>query len=235
MKQHKHREELQNRTINPSADSWERLSTKLATPKVKKKGLKMQFLKYAAAILILISVGFYFSKPKEKEINNQIIAVPSPKEHLNNIPEINNDLETQVATKPGIYTIKKSINPEPIIPSNKDKVSEEVVAYAAKETDNLVIQVTEKTVHDTLTDTSLQPEALPSEKNVIQDEVTQLLYESKIRLMLNNQISSKKVVSAHELLDEVEDDLDKALKEKLLEKIADILQNPKEVVTFQEN
>ena len=69
MKQSKYRQELQNRTVNPSSDSWERLSMKLDSPKVKKKGIKLQFLKYAAAILILISIGFYFSEPKEKVIN----------------------------------------------------------------------------------------------------------------------------------------------------------------------
>jgi len=235
MKQPKYREELQNRTINPSSGSWERLSIKLDSPKVKKKGTKLPLLKYAAAILILISIGFYFSEPKEKVISSPLIVSPTLKKQLDNIPEINNDPQTEVAAKPEIYTIEKNINPEPIIPSNKEIIPEEVVAYAANETETLVIPVTEKTVHDTLTKTSLQTETLLSEGKVIDDEVTQLLNESKIRLLLNNPITSKNVVSAQALLNEVEGDLDKALKEKLMEKIASILNNPKEVVTYQEN
>jgi len=235
MKQPKYREELQNRTIDPSSDSWERLSKKLDSPKAKKKGIKLQLLKYAAAILILISVGFYFSEPKEKVISSPLIVAPTLKKQLDILPEINNDSQTEVAAKPEIYMIEKNSNPEPIIPSNKEIIHEEVVAYAAEETETLVIPVTEKTVHDTLTKTSLQTETLLSEGKIIDDEVTQLLNESKIRLLLNNPITSKNVVSAQALLNEVEGDLDKALKEKLMEKIASILNNPKEVVTYQEN
>jgi len=212
MKQSKYREELQNRTVNPSSDSWEKLSIKLDSPKVKKKGIKLQLLKYAAVILILISIGFYFSEPKEKVINSPLIVAPTLKKELNNIPEMNIDPQSEVAAKPEIYSIENTIIPEPLIPSNKERVPEEVVAYAAKETDTLL-----------------------SEEKVIDDEVTRLLNESRIRLLLNNEITSKNVVSAQALLKEVEGDLDKALKEKLMEKIANILNNPKEVVTYQEN
>ena len=235
MKEPEYREELQNRTINPSSDSWERLSMKLTTTKVKKKGIKLQLLKYAAAILILISIGFYFSEPKEKVINSPIIVGPSLKNELNNIPEMNIDPQTEVAAKPGIYSNEKTINPEPLIPSNKEKVTEEVVDYAAIETDILEIRVADETTPDTLTETSVQTETLLSEEKLIDDEVTRLLNESKIRLLLNNEITSKNVVSAQALLNEVEGDLDKALKEKLMEKIANVLNNPKEVVTYQEN
>lgn len=235
MKQSKYREELQNRTVNPSSDSWDRLSMKLDSPKVKKKGIKLQLLKYAAAILLLISIGFYFSEPKEKVINSPIIVAPSLKKELNNIPEINNGPQSEIAAKPGIYSIEKTINPEPLIPSNMERVPEEVVAYTVKETEILVNPLTEKTTNDTLTKTSLQAETLLSEEKVINDEVTRLLYESKIRLLLNNEITSNNVVSAQALLNEVEGDLDKALKEKLMEKIANVLNNPKEVVTYQEN
>ena len=212
MKQSKYREELQNRTVNPSSGSWEKLSIKLDSPKVKKKGIKLQLLKYAAVILILISIGFYFSEPKEKVINSPLIVAPTLKKELNNIPEMNIDPQSEVAAKPEIYSIENTIISEPLIPSNKERVPEEVVAYAAKETDTLL-----------------------SEEKVIDDEVTRLLNESRIRLLLNNEITSKNVVSAQALLNEVEGDLDKALKEKLMEKIANILNNPKEVITFQEN
>ena len=228
MKQSKYREELQNRTVNPSSDSWEKLSIKLDSPKVKKKGIKLQLLKYAAVILILISIGFYFSEPKEKVINSPLIVAPTLKKELNNIPEMNIDPQTEVAAKPEINTIDTNINPELIIP-------EEVVAYAPKENENFMIPVIENTAHDTLTKTALQTETLLSEDKDIDDEVTQLLNESKIRLLLDNPITSKNVVSAQALLNEVEGDLDKALKEKLMEKIANILNNPKEVITFQEN
>ena len=179
MKQSKYRQELQNRTVNPSSDSWERLSMKLDSPKVKKKGIKLQFLKYAAAILILISIGFYFSEPKENVINSPIIVAPTLKKQLDNNPEMNIDPQTEVAAKPEINTIEESINHESIIPSNKEKFSEEEVAYAVKETETLVIPLTEKTAHDTLSKTSLQTETLLSEGKDIDDEVAKLLMNLK--------------------------------------------------------
>jgi len=74
-----------------------------------------------------------------------------------------------------------------------------------------------------------------SEEQLIDEEVEQLLRKSKIKLLVNGQISSKKVVSSEDLLNSVEEDLYKDLKQKLIEKITTKLNNPKEVVTSREN
>lgn len=239
MNQNKYREKLQNRTIDTSSDSWEKLQIKLDSHKNKEKGKKWQFLKYAAAVLIFISVGLYFSERKEDPINDPKIVMPSPIEHLNNSYEITNDPEVEVAASPGDSNIKKPVthSRQVIIPSNKDEFAEQGAARAdsSNETEISVILVTKKGVLDTLSETFVQVEALPTAEKALEDEVALLLSQSKIKLRLNDPISSAKVVSANLLLNEVEGDLDKDLKQKLLEKIANTLKNPKNAVTFQEN
>lgn len=238
MKQNKYKEKLQNRAIDPSSDSWERLQIKLDSHGKTEKGKKWQFLKYAAAVLIMASVGFYFSERDEEVIKDPKIVMPSQKEDLNNIYEMNNEPETEVASSPVVSDMNKPIETkQDNIPSNRAESGEEVadLANPDKETAISAIQVTEKGIHDTLSEAFVQAGAVTSEEKALEDEVAQLLSQSKIKLSINAQISSKKVVSAHALLNEVEVDLNKDLKQKLLEKIAKTLKNPKEVITYQEN
>lgn len=56
--QDKYREEIQSRSIQPSEGSWEQLSKKLDAHENLQKTKKWGFLKYAAAILVIASVGF---------------------------------------------------------------------------------------------------------------------------------------------------------------------------------
>ena len=73
-----------------------------------------------------------------------------------------------------------------------------------------------------------------SNEQAIEDEIDQLLKQSQINLNKGNS-ETKKIVNAGALLDEIEDDLDKALKQKLFEKIIKTVKNPKEAVTYQDN
>ncbi|WP_341221634.1 hypothetical protein [Polaribacter atrinae] len=67
---HSIKEKLQNRTINPSASAWERLSVQLdEQPKQKKKGWFF-YVGAAASILLLISIGFLFLN-KNEDLNHQ--------------------------------------------------------------------------------------------------------------------------------------------------------------------
>ncbi|MDN3620276.1 hypothetical protein QWY81_12495 [Polaribacter undariae] len=71
------KEKLDNRTINPSASAWERLSAQLdEQPKQKKKGWFF-YVGAAASILLLISVGFLFLN-KNEDIKPVEIIVENP-------------------------------------------------------------------------------------------------------------------------------------------------------------
>ena len=75
MEQNSYKKKLQERTFEPSKDSWKKLDERLTAFENKKRWNKMGFLKYAAAILMLISVGFYFNQ-KEEKIDAIIVEQP---------------------------------------------------------------------------------------------------------------------------------------------------------------
>lgn len=233
MKQHNYRETLQNRTIKPSSGSWEKLNTKLTEHENKKTGRNWLFFKVASVILIFISVGFYFLEETDDMINSPIIVSPTLKEKLNTAPENNNVIQTEIAVTPGASTIIK----EPIYEPNKVASNTVKIDFTEPmdKKSNSSNKVNQLGVLDSVTEVILITEHLNSDEQFIDEEVEKLLNESKIKLIVNGQISSKKVVDANVLLNSVEEDLYKDLKQKLIEKIANKLKNPKEVISSREN
>lgn len=74
--EHKYRKDLQNRTIEPSKDVWTKLEGKLNDFEKSKNQKKWTFLKYAASILIIISVGIYFGNKNEQTLEKELVAEP---------------------------------------------------------------------------------------------------------------------------------------------------------------
>jgi len=236
MEQHKYREELQNRKITPSVDTWDRLNEKLNTHEHNRKRKKWSFLKYAAVILVFISIGFYFFQPKEDIKDNPIIVSPTLKEDIKQIPQIDSAPEIRVAANPAVTPTKKTIKKEDKTIVKNDPVKKEVIAsndnIEATETSKKVVNESE--INNSSLKEILVTEAL-SEEQLINTEIEQLLKKSQIEISKNRQNSVKRMVSANNLLIEVEDDLDKDLKQKLFETIVNTLKNPKEVVTVRGN
>ncbi len=216
--QHKYREGLQNRMISPSLDSWDRLDKKLTSYNKKEKRKKWLFLKYAAVILVFLSIGFYFFQPKEEVLNTPIIVAPTLKEELKKLPEINIESEIKVATTPIITPSKPIIKKKLISTVKNNTIKKESMALLETKEEFEVSK--DILVVETL-----------SEEQLINDEVEKLLKKSQIKIAIDSQNSIKKVVSASALLFEVEDDLNKDLKHKLFDKIVKTLKNPKQVIT----
>lgn len=233
MKQHKYREELQKRTINPSSSSWEKLNEKLDSNELEGKGKKWLFLKIASVVLILVSVGFYFFQPQEEIISTPTIVAPTSKEKFNKIPVKDDVIETEIATIPNTSTNKKKT----IINANRNdaKVKEVVFVKAFDESETPTIKNSELVLIDPLTKEIPSAEIVDTEEQLLDDEIEQLLHQSKIKLIFSGEISSKKLVNSNALLNSVEDDLDKSLKQKLLEKIVITINKDKEVVSSKEN
>lgn len=233
MKQHNLREELKNRNINPSLDSWEKLNSRLTAHDDKEKKGSWRFYKVASVILIFISVGFYFLKPLDSNINTPEIAAPSLKDNLNTIKGINDVTETDLTETPGISQIKKKPLPDSQLSEpNKTKVALSESLNKSKDSTNKLIEFP---INNAITGALVMKDDPYAEVLFIDDEVEQLLNKSKIKLTDHGQVSPHKLVSANALLNSVEEDLYKDLKQKLIEKITTKLKNPKEVVTSREN
>lgn len=231
MKQDKYREALQNRTIKPSLDSWETLNGKLSALDKKPKRRYWVFLKVAAVVLIFISVGSYFWQESDTAISPPVIASPTLEEKLNSLPKVDDANNSEIVVSPETSPIKN----DPVIDQIINKVTPLEVATAEPANEDISTkEVHDLAVIDSVSEVILLTETLDLKDQNIDDEVEQLLNNSKIKLVVNGQISSKKVVDAQTLLNSVEEDLYKDLKQKLIEKITNSLKNPKEVVTSRE-
>lgn len=233
MKEDKYREALQDRTIEPSSGSWDKLSSQLDAQEAQSKNRNWSFLKVAAVILLVISIGFYFNRPEKEIIEEPVLVAPQVIEIQKTSPDVDDLNSTETASKPKTVEIE----PAPFI----DSAQQESIAVKVNfkqpiiQNEDSPIEVDRVTALDSVTEAILLTESLDSEEQFIDDEVEELLNKSRIKLVINGEISSRKVVDANALLDAVEEDIYKDLKQKLIEKISNTLKNPKEVVTSRDD
>jgi mannitol-specific phosphotransferase system IIBC component len=217
-KQHKFRTKLQNRSIQPSEGSWEQLIKQLDAHENHQKRKKWDFIKYAAAILIIVSVGFYFFQPKTEIISEEKTENSVTKEQIESEPVMNSKNEILVADAEEITT---PIKPKEVNKSieNKLKTIEPLIIAEDEIAEN-------KSISNEIETKSTTNSVANSE--VTDTEIEQLLMNAKIKV--NHQNFTKKSVSAQALLLEVEDDLDKDFKEKLIENIVKTIKTPRTIV-----
>ncbi|SNR38681.1 hypothetical protein SAMN06265371_102187 [Lutibacter agarilyticus] len=234
MEQHKLRDELQKRSLVPSKNSWEQLSKKLTEQETVQKRNKWGFLKYVAIIIVLISVGLYFFKSKKQTVEAPVIAAPTIKKEFKNIEKTKLEPEIRVAETP---VKKEVVIPQPIQknkPTNYPKTSTTKTEFTALTKIENEILISEE-IDKKLEQVEIKTEEIlvveqPSEEEILNTEVDQLLKNSTIKLRVNRQLLAKRTVSAQALLTEVEDDLDKDFKEKLVETIVNTLKAPRKVI-----
>lgn len=233
MKEDKYREALQDRTIEPSSGSWDKLSSQLDAQEAQSKNRNWSFLKVAAVILLVISIGFYFNRPEKEIIEEPVLVAPQVIEIQKTSPDVDDLNSTETASKPKTVEIE----PAPFI----DSAQQESIAVKVNfkqpiiQNEDSPIEVERVTALDSVTEAILLTESFDSEEQFIDDEIEELLNKSRIKLVINGEISSRKVVDANALLDAVEEDIYKDLKQKLIEKISNTLKNPKEVVTSRDD
>lgn len=226
MNQNKYRQKLQDRNINPSSGAWEQLETVLDSHEKKKKRNPWIVLKAVSVVLIFISIGYYVSGEKETDpIQN--IAFPSEQENVENTTEETHENSSPITTSNSIPTFRQ----ESMDNANKGNLNQQYVKNE-KSTDHVEIKnnLFEVSLNDSIVGIVEVAKLPKSEEQLLDDEVEQLLRKSQIKLVVNGRISSPKVVSSEALLNSVQEDLYKDLKQKLIEKLAKKLKNPKDVV-----
>ncbi|MCA0933140.1 hypothetical protein LCM02_11805 [Lutimonas saemankumensis] len=260
MKRFQYREYLQNREIEPSSGSWEKLEKQLTVYETSQKSRNWMVLKIASVILLLISVGIYFFQPQQNKLPSQEIAAPVSKEDLIGIPK--NEVETEIAEKsidPEIEISKSVKNPQSLDNQNDFDIAEnrketetlknsfineekwgpksEKISSSTSDTNFIAgfDQGLKTGDYDSVSEKLPTSGHLSNEDELLNAEIDQLLHDSKLKLIVNGQISPKKYVNTNALLNSVEDDLDKDLRQKLIEKIVNTLKKDNEVVTSEEN
>lgn len=245
---HKYRNELQNRTIEPDKDSWEKLAGRLTDFEKSKKEKKWTFLKYAASILILISVGIYFGNKNEQTIEKKIVAEPVLKVQENKIQSIVEQPQNVIAASENEKSSDKSAQDKAIEkPSYKSK--EENIAANQGDINNKIFQnessVSEIQVQisgiDALQQQKIleavaQAEIIKKVQGEVSDiEIERLLAATQKSLLAERKMMHNKSFKGADLLAEVEFDLDKDFKNRLFEALVNALKDPKIIFANREN
>ena len=164
-------------------------------------------------------LDFIFFNQKNEIISEEKIENPASKEKLEKEPIINSKMETLMADA---EVVSAPVQPKKEKENTKPEYQpiEEEVVFENELVENTMI--------------SNQIEAKPAIITVTNNEVTnteieQLLKNAQIKAQNDSQNFDKKGLSAQALLVEVEDDLNKNLKDKLLQTIVANLKTPREI------
>jgi len=240
---------LEKRTIQPSANSWDKLEGSLQNNDHKKNNKLLWFMGLAASIVgILVVVSIFL---KEQIAKNTPIIVTSPElksekptievasekfinedvnsEKIDDNKPTNNSLKT--TSKKPIYNSIKQHN-EVGIAFNKldtDVVEKEEKIAAAKEVLNVTnISLEEQKIDSVI----LQIQNLKLHYTIVtNNDIDALLFKAQQELALQKIVDeSVKTVDAFKLLQDVEADLDKSIRVKFLETLKLNFENMKTVI-----
>jgi hypothetical protein len=245
---HKYRNELQNRTIEPGKDSWEKLAGRLTDFEKSKNEKKWTFLKYAASILILISVGIYFGNNNEQTIEKEIVAEPVLKVQENKIQSIVEQPQNVIATSENEKSSDKSAQDKTIekpsykpneknIVENQASINEKIIQNESSVSE-IQVQISgiDALQQQKILEAVAQAEIIKQVQGEVSDiEIERLLAATQKSLLAERKIMHNKSFKGADLLAEVEFDLDKDFKNRLFEALVNALKDPKIIFANREN
>ena len=145
------KQKLQNRTFEPSASAWERLSTQLdEQPKQKKRGWFF-YIGAAASILLLVSIGIQVLSSDKEEIKINEIIVDTQID-TNTIDKKIEQFTNEIPTEKAIVKVdeveeKQKVNYNKNVIENKVKqshINREITSSQTPRIDNTEIAITNK-------------------------------------------------------------------------------------------
>lgn len=245
---HKYRNELQNRTIEPDKDSWEKLAGRLTDFEKSKKEKKWTFLKYAASILILISVGIYFGNKNEQTIEKKIVAEPVLKVQENKIQSIVEQPQNVIAASENEKSSDKSAQDNAIekpalkpkeknIAGNQANINNNIFQNESPASE-IQVQISgiDALQKQKILEAVAQAEIIKKVKGEVSDfEIEQLLESAQKSLIAERKVIRSRGFNGADLLAEVEFDLDKDFKNRLFDALVKALKDPKIIIVNREN
>jgi hypothetical protein len=236
---------LQERTFEPSKDSWKTLDEKLTAFENKRKAKKWQFFKYAASILLMVSVGVYFIQTKEQKEKSIIVEQPIikikelHKDFSNSEPkEVVTEVIKEAELKP---SIKKTliVNTEVLKKENKLKTNKKIlinpkggIIVGEISSNFKIYTIKTKTIKEFV----VLAQNIEKKNGKVSDAEIELLLEQAYKSLIVERKNIKKVsFKGADLLAEIEYDLDKDFKARLFEAIVNTLKDPKKVFVNRDN
>jgi len=234
------KKKLEKRTINPSANSWNKLADSLQTKEHKKDNRFLWLMGVAASIVGILFVVSIFSNGETENSTPIIVNVPTPesedaskvateeivieKEDLNN-----NNSANKTSEKANYKKVKQQ--------NTIDKRSNKFAAKTDGVLANVIVKEKEVQEKINLEDQKIeeviaQIENLKKENQDVEvSEVDALLFKAQQDLAFQKIYNENiKTVDAYKLLQDVEADLDKSLRVKFLETLKLNYENMKTVI-----
>lgn len=212
-------DKLKNRTLKPSISAWERLSTQLDQEKTRKKKKRVEFLSYAASIVLLISVGLlYLGSGSDESVINEEIIVETALDTFK-IKEV--DLKQDVLVEEAVVKLsegtKKNNNATKVIESvgleNDKGVDENVIASNIEES-VAVIENVKREKSKTINDSSIKEEILSEPKKRIKSRIKinsdYLLFAVTHSSEEVKEYYAKYEINRNDVLDIIQDELTKS-------------------------
>lgn len=217
------KEMLEERTITPSEDAWDKIASQVKEPSPRKR---YAWLPYAIAAsvagIVLVSVFFYTKENPEVE-QIQMVETGTKKERQNQtvdsgVVEIDKDRQVDVVEIETETKISKSEKKEELIPKQSvlntavadQEIKQPLQDEVKLNSDKLIAQKVEEVVAQVQQMESLH-------QDVTDAEVDSLLRAAQRQILTDKLFSKTGSVDAMSLLAEVEDELDESFRDQIFD------------------
>ncbi|WP_117883797.1 hypothetical protein [Aureibaculum luteum] len=226
------KEELNRREIQPADNAWNKISNKLEPPQNEKKtryiwlGVAASF----AGLLIISTIYFNYDKT---DSNDSDTVVDTNKENLEIIEKDSNSLakeveenqiaNTEVVTPTNTKEVYKKEKVDRLEKEIKKPIINEgnaiaIVQPQQKVKNDKVVFSQEEIIQQKIAEVAAKVDKLEQNENILTDmEVDSLILQAQKEILQNKIFRQDGSVDAMTLLNEVEGELEKPLKDKLFD------------------
>ncbi len=212
------KEKLEERRIDPSGDSWNRIAAQLKSPESKKPG----FWPYAVAatLAVVFFSGLWIIREASTD---QMSGNPVVEENIS--PAVQNDLrpkpDPKIVSEAALASDISDDTQEPTEQTRPEvqelKISEKSLANSDLEKKEDVL---DPMINEKLKEVVAQVRILEENKDSVSDaEVDLLLQQAQQELLAEVDLQSKEAVDHQALLSGVETEIDKSFRDQVFEKL----------------
>jgi len=245
---------LEERSIQPSENTWSKLEHKLDAQEGKTNPKLVWWLGIAASIVGLLLVTFlFFNNVDSTEILPELVETPAEETNTKeeNIRELNTIVESEKSNKEIVNTIenqsktsvvkqnigtKTTINKSTSLISNEEVVETNLNKSESLNNNNAIIDKSIQLLNNSQSSVAQASETITNQKLDVDSEIDLLLNNAqKDVALIDIQNNDKIVVDANLLLEEVEMDLEESFRDKIFQTIKSGYKTVKTAVAERNN
>ena len=231
------REKMQEREITPSADAWEKIAGQLPAGQEKWKK-PIIWYSIAASFVGILIIGLYVIQSPKPELESPVQVVATEEKEADKNPEVKKELpvtripeaqqtealaETPATLQPDDYD-KGQERPLKTIPvsTKQDLASAEISVPVEKEniSPGEIKKKEELIIEAKITEVVAEVRLLEMNSEALTEaEVDSLLRKAQGELLKEKIFNSDRTVDAMALLNEVEDELDRSLRDQIFDRL----------------